>query len=252
MKSKYKPKNKQIFTYIFNFSLITILIIIGFFGVFSYDSVKAIVEFNIYLPLIMKAEPTPEPEGVYILPNHTSHVSSIDYLVIYGEVMNNTNFNLRFVRIHANVFNSNGQLLDTDYTYTRLDNVPAGDKACFRMSHPAPEGWAYYEFEPVSYKTDGEPLPNLLVFNLSGRYKTTTGSYEIIGQITNNHGSKVSWVRPVGTLYNASNQVVGCDFTYVNGTDLEAGETSSFKMTTTGRDYSDVTNYTIQIDGNPE
>jgi hypothetical protein len=117
--------------------------------------------------------PTQEPEEVTILPNHTSYVDSIDYLHVVGEVYNNTSHDLRFVRIHVNVYNSNGNLLDTGFTYTQLDNVPAGDKACFNFSIQAPAGWDYYEFEPVSYRTDGDPLPNLTTSNLSSSYDAT-------------------------------------------------------------------------------
>ena len=194
-------------------------------------------------------EPTPEPGDVTILSNHTAHVDDIDYLNIVGEVNNNTDNNLRFVEINVNIYDAAGLLLDTDFTFTLLDNLPAGEKTCFHLSVQEPEGWNYYEFEPVSYWTDGKSLPNLSVTNLSSSYDSFFGWYEILGQVTNNLGLKVNWVSPVGTLYNASGQVIGCDFTYVNSNDLLPGQTSSFEMLFLGRDYNDVTSYRIQVDG---
>lgn len=187
-----------------------------------------------------------------MLPNHSSYVDSIDYLHIVGEVHNNTASHLRFVKISTNVFNSTGQLLATDFTYTYLDNLPAGDKTCFHILVEAPAGWSHYEFEAPSYWTDGEPLPNLTIFNDSGSYDSTFGWYEIIGQVRNDLGSRVEYVSPVGTIYNSSGTVVGCDFTYVNSTHLDAGQTSSFEMTFIGRDYADVASYRLQVDGDPE
>lgn len=202
----------------------------------------------VYLPLVMRESPA----GVYVLNNHFAYVDTIGYLHIVGEVKNTTTNHLRFVKVTANIFNSNGQLLDTEFTYTYLDNLPAGDKTCFHIILKEPIGWSYYEFEPPTYLTDGQPLPNLTIFNDSGSYDSTFGWYRIIGQVRNDHGTRVEYVSPVGTLYNASGRVVGCDFTYVNSTHLDPGQTSSFKITFSGRDYSDVTSYRLQVDGNPK
>jgi hypothetical protein len=115
---------------------------------------------------------------------------------------------------------------------------------------PEPSGWSYYEFEAPTYDTDGQPLPNLTVFNDSGSYDPTFNWYKIIGQVRNDEVVLVTYVSPVGTIYTSSGTVVGCDFTYVNSTDLNPGQTSSFEMTFYTRDYSDVTSYRLQVDGN--
>jgi len=192
------------------------------------------------------------PPGVYVLPNHFSYVDSIGYLHICGEVQNNTANHLRFVKIAANVLDSGGQLLDTKFTYTHLDSLPAGNRTCFNILLKEPAGWSRYQFEPPTYWTDGEPLPNLTVTDHSGSYKDTFGWYEIIGQVRSDHSARVEYVSPVGTVYGASGAVIGCSFTYVNSTHLDPGQTSSFKMTLTGRHYSDATSYRLQVDGNPQ
>ena len=179
-------------------------------------------------------------------------MDSIDYLHIVGEVENNTVNHLRFVKIIANVFDSGGHLLDTRFTYTHLDNLPAGMKTCFHVLLPKPATWSYYEFEAPTYWTDGEPLPNLTVTSHSGSYNATYGWYEIIGQVRNDHSTRVEYVSPVGTAYNTSGTAIGCYFTYVNSTHLDVGQASSFKLTFSGRDYSDVTSYRLQVDGNPQ
>ena len=172
---------------------------------------------------------------------------------IVGEVQNNTADYLRFVKITANVFAGDGQILDVSYSYIDLDNLPPSDKTCFDiLVGDEPAGWSYYEFEAPSYWTDGEPLPNLTVLTDRGSYDSRFGWYEIIGQVRNDHGSRVEYVSPVGTVYNASGTVLGCDYTYVSATHLDPGQTSSFEMNFTGRDYADVVSYRLQIDGNPQ
>jgi hypothetical protein len=233
--------------------------------------VSAASIYSTYLPIVIRApstptptqeptqppptptqEPTqPPPTGVQILPNHSYYVDSIDYLNVVGEIMNNTDDNLRYVKITANFFSASGHLLDTDFTYTWMDTLPARDKTCFDVSVPVPSGWSYYQFEAPTYWTDGQPLPILTVINDSGSYDPTFGWYEIIGQVRNDNGSRVEYVSPIGTIYNASGKVIGCDFTYVNSTDLNPGQISSFEMTFVGRDYADVISYRLQVDGDP-
>lgn len=204
--------------------------------------------WHVYLPLTLR-ETRP---SVRILNNHFAYIDTIGYLHIVGEVENDTSSYLRFIKIIANIFNSSGRLLDTDFTYTYLDNLSPGDRTCFHIVMEEPIGWSYYEFEPPVYSIEGNPLPNLTVFNDSGSYKSGLGWYEIVGQVRNDHGTRVEYVSPVGTLYNASNTVVGCDFTFVSSTHLDPGQASSFKMIFSGRDYADVTSYRIQVEGNPQ
>jgi hypothetical protein len=229
---------------------------------------EQMADYHLYLPLVMKQEtptptqtPTPTvppvptvttiPPGVHILQNYSHYVDSIDYLHIVGEVLNNTSDHLWSVKITVNIFNGGGQLVDVDYSYMYLSNLPAWDKTCFEVLLQEPTDWAYYQFEQPTYWTDGTPLPNMTVYNDSGSYDPTYGWYEIIGLVRNDHGSRVEYVSPVGTLYNASGAVVGCDFTYVSSTHLDPDQTSSFKLTFFGRDYSGVTLYRLQVDGYP-
>jgi hypothetical protein len=213
---------------------------------------------QIYLPYISKqvpstptpTTPSPMPTGVYVLPNHSSYVSN-NYLHIVGEVQNNTSSHLDFVKISAIIFDDSGRLIDTDSTYTYLDNLPAGDKTCFHILLEKPASWAYYQFEVPSYRTEGKPLPNLAVVNDSGSYDPTFGWYKIIGQVRNDHHTRIEYVQPVGTLYKASGVVIGCDFTFVNSTHLDPDQISAFKITFYGRDYADVASYRLQVDGNP-
>jgi len=85
--------------------------------------------------------------------------------------------------------------------------------------------------------------------NLSDSYDATFGWYEIIGLVRNDSDRLVQFVSPVATLYDASGMARDCDFTYVNSTDLDPGQSSSFDMLSTGRDFSDITSYRIQVDG---
>lgn len=203
------------------------------------------------------ATPTPTAtatlpaSSVYVLANHSSYLDSIDYLHIVGEVKNDTNHDLRFVKVSAALYDSGGRLLDTEFTYVTLGILPAHDKACFHLLLPEPASWTRYEFADVEYWDDANPPPNLLVSNHSGSYDSTFGWYEIIGQVRNNEGQRLEYVSPVGTLYNQAGTVLGCTFSYVTGTHLDPGQKSSFEMLFVGRDFKGVRSYRLQVDANP-
>jgi hypothetical protein len=201
-----------------------------------------------YLPLILKAP----PPGVQILPNYSHYVDINDYLHVVGEISNNTPNNLRSARISANFFNDSGQFIDTDYAFTFLYDLPAYDKTCFDIWFPKPNGWSTFEFDPLSYYTDGNPLTKLILLNTSGSYEALTGFYRIIGQVRNDYGNRIEYVMPVATLYNTLGSVVGCKFGFVDSTHLDPNQTSPFTIIALGRDYSDVSTYKLQVNGVPK
>lgn len=186
-----------------------------------------------------------------MLSNHSYFVDSIDYLHVVGEVQNNSNKNIRFIKVSAAFYTANGQLVDTEFTFTLLNNLPAGDKTCFNLLLPEPTNWANYEFAPVEYWDDAAPPLDLAITNDDGDYNNTFGWYEVTGQVTNNQSQRVEYVSPVGTVYNQAGTVLGCAFTYVDSTHLDPDQKSSFDMLFVGRDFKGVRSYRLQVDANP-
>ena len=231
-------------------ALICGILLLGYFPTGLAASAAQSVGYLIYLPIVIKPVPvssTPIPTGVQI--QNYSHNIDGGYLYIFGEILNGTSNNLKYIKIAVNLFNIGGQLLDTDLTFTPLDNLPVGDRTCFSFFLPVPSGFDYYEFEPPSYSINSYPLTNnLTILNDSG--SSSPGMYQIIGQIRNNSVSRVGYVRPVSTVYDVSGTVMGCRLTYVNSTSLDPGQTSSFKISYfTNADK--VTSHRLQVDGNP-
>ena len=197
--------------------------------------------------------PKPQPEGVSILPNHNYFTNSNDFAYVVGEVQNDTSNSIRFVKITANFYDEQNQLIDTDFTFGALDILPPGERTCFDIILlDIPAGLDHYEFEAPTYSTSPDQLPNLTILSHSGSINDTFGWYEIIGEVKNDHGSRVEFVSPIGTLYNSSGDVLDCDFTFVNSTHLDPGQKSSFEMFFISRDeYDGVSSYRLQVDGNP-
>jgi len=228
--------------------LISIVVILMVLGTPSYGAAN-----TVYLPIVNNEVVSQQPPtpGKVSISNDFAYVSSIDTLHVVGEVYNGTSKTLRFLKITANLYDIHGMLIDVDFTFSALDNIPPSDKTCFEIIFLEPAGWSSYEFEPVTYYEDGSAVTGLTALNVSGSYESSFGWYEILGEIRNDNTNPVNYVSPIATLYNASGNVIGCDFTFVNSTHLAPAQKSSFEITSSGRDYSDVSNYRVQVDGNP-
>lgn len=207
----------------------------------------------IHVPIVQVSEPSATvtavpPAGVSILSNHTSYTDIIGALHIIGEVQNQTAQTITFVRINANLFNG-AQLAGTDFTYTSLDQLRPGDRTCFDVLVIDPPVYTSYMFEAPTYSANMMELPTLTVLGDSSSIDIAD-NYHIIGQVRNDTGKAVTFVQPVGTLYNAAGRAVDCDFTFVNSTDLAVGQTSAFDMGFVSREsFTDVTSYRLQVDG---
>jgi hypothetical protein len=138
-----------------------------------------------YLPVIYNEDtptftptatntPTPTliPGGVVVLNNHSSFTSANDILHVVGEVQNNTKYTIRNIRVTVNIYNKSNQFLESHSELTFMNDLPPGMKTCFNVTLDEPEGWTYYQFGPVTYLTDGKPLPDLNLLNVSATYSS--------------------------------------------------------------------------------
>src|SRR5690606_12509118 len=131
----------------------------------------------------------------------------------------------------VNLFNAQGQLVDTDYSYTRLDILPAGDYSCFHVWFLSSPSYSYYEFE-TTYAAASSPSLPIAVLNHSGSYNATFDDwYEIVGQARHDSSLNAEFVNITDTLYGPDDKVIGCDNTYTNADVLTPRQTSTWKQT---------------------
>jgi hypothetical protein len=194
------------------------------------------------------AVPSATPAGVDILNNHATYMDG-SALRVVGEVVNRTGSSIDSLQVTADVFNQ-GQLVDTELT-SFWNSVVVGGKVCFKVNFwPAPTNWNSYNLTR-SYQAGGAATLGLNVFNDNGA-ATQSGDYEIVGQVRNDGTQRAESVEVISTLYDANGTVVDCEESYIYTTDLNPGETSSFKVTFSQRaSYENVAGYHLYIQGRP-
>jgi len=84
---------------------------------------------------------------------------------------------------------------------------------------------------------------------LSHRAQEDRGYLHVVGEVENGLSRSIDFLKVTGTFYDASNKVIGTDFTYTDPNSLEAGETAPFDMTfyTDAVDPSDIASYKIRV-----
>jgi len=73
-----------------------------------------------------------------------------------------------------------------------------------------------------------------------------SGDIKFLGEIKNEGDAKALFVKITFTMKDSGGSVIDTDFTFVNSTDLDPGQTSSFECYTTAS-YSQVSTYDYEI-----
>jgi hypothetical protein len=189
------------------------------------------------------------PPAVAVLGNHTMWTSAGGALHVTGEVQNTSLDHVRYVGVAVNFFDAGGGLLATNRAAVWLDILPPGEKTCFDAAvFNPPAGVAYYELEPPTYSATTDRPANVSLLNVSGHQRSGDG-YQILGQVQSNHTSRLDYVFPVGTLYDAAGSVLGCSFSSINAGYLDPGQVSAFDINYFSRStYAGVASYHVQVD----
>jgi len=202
--------------------------------------------------------PTPLPTrgpgtDVTILSNHSWYEDELfgDTCVV-GEVLNNTGYSIPPVEVRIDFYDENGKTVGTGVGFTELSNLPATDKTCFKAClEDAPE-WSTYQFQLPIYELIGEPAAEgLTILDHTGAYDPDSGNYSIVGRVLNTGDSRARVVEVIGTLYDASGTVIGCEWQPVDYMHIDPGQVSFFEIAFLDRDYSDVDSYRLQVYGEP-
>jgi hypothetical protein len=76
--------------------------------------------------------PTQQDEPIKISSSN-DFIDSIGYMHVVGEVENNTPTNIQFVKVTGTFYDTNNQVVATDFTYTNPADIGAGQKAPFEL-----------------------------------------------------------------------------------------------------------------------
>jgi len=143
--------------------------------------------------------------------------------------MNNTGGNVKFVKIIATFYDAAGSVSGTDFGYTSIDILTPGQKSPFTVLYEATAAHASYRLQVQWRATSDQPIGGITILS-SGERDSSTSYRRIFGEVRNDSGGPLRFVKIIATIYDASGRVVGDEFGYAALDDLPAGQTSPFEI----------------------
>ena len=153
-----------------------------------------------------------------------------DYHIV-GEVQNTGSNTVSFVQITATYYNSNNQVVDTQFTYASLSYMQPNAKSPFDIiettSTLVPE-ISTYKLQ-VSSTISGSIQQGLEITSNSS-YTDDIGDLHIVGQIQNTGSATSSDTEIFATCYDSSGTVVDTGIAFANPDPVPSGSTSPFEI----------------------
>lgn len=212
------------------FSIVNINIMLRLIQPILMKKVSLKVTMIVTLSFLMALSTT----AIYASP--VEIVSSSSYVKygmtsIVGEVENTGTDNLEYVMITATFYDANENVVDTGFTYARMDIIKPGDKAPFQITSLEDNlNMDHYSLQVSDYRaTSSSPYR---VFNIKGVTDSVQyGMFTVRGEVENIGTLDTTYVMVVVTYYDGQGTVIDTGFTYATTDTLRAGNKSPFELT---------------------
>lgn len=155
--------------------------------------------------------------------------------VLVGQVRNNASQPLEFVRINAQLYDAEGELLLEQDDFVSSDRIAPGEYAPFSITFAdgLPDGTVRYDIAAAAryasatsqtfYGEDNFALTSAAEFD-------DNGVMVVSGQVRNEGTETVRLVKVIVAVFDASHRIVGTDTTLVDVQELAPGESSAYNV----------------------
>ncbi|MFQ5880744.1 MAG: hypothetical protein ACE5IZ_11310, partial [Dehalococcoidia bacterium] len=128
--------------------------------------------------------------------------------IIVGEVRNLSDANVLFPQIIAFLRDARGNVVDIEpFGFSLRRIVPVGEATPFELFFQLKAAHASFDLVAAGQPTDESPPTGLTLLNLSGPFERF-GATCVAGEVRNDSDQPFGFVRIVGSLYDASGDVV--------------------------------------------
>lgn len=160
-----------------------------------------------------------------------AYSDSSNYLHIVGEVVNNSGGARQFTQISATLYNSSGQVVGSDFTFTEHDVVLPYRRSGFDLMASRPAGYHHYRLTVTSDAAGSySALENLGIHPGVGS-TDGIGYRHYPGEVSNPNGFTTKFVEVFGTLYNGRGGVLYTEFTFTDPDTIPSHGSASYDLT---------------------
>jgi len=162
--------------------------------------------------------------------SYSGYVDSLGWYTIVGEVQNNGDMHLKYIRITATFYDSVNNVVGVGTGYVKLGVLLHGRKSPFeiRLTDADQSAKVDHYSLTTSYDISECGKPEGLEILSSSSCVDTFGWMHVSGEIKNIGACATMCVKVIATFYDSAGRVVDCDSTYSEPHDLEVNQTGSF------------------------
>lgn len=160
-----------------------------------------------------------------------TYIDDYGFYHLVGEIQNNLGVPITYAKIVATFYDSQGQVVATDFTYSMIDILRPGEKSPFEI--------ALLDASQIqkisSYKLSGSwlparALPAKLVLKVGDSYLDEYGFFHLVGEVQNIGENTANYVKVTAAFYDKDNKILASSFTYTSN-DIQPGQSAPFEIT---------------------
>mgnify|MGYP001765487739 CR=1 FL=1 len=194
---------------------------------------------------------TDEPYRSFAILSKDSYTDSTGTFHAIGELQNTGSQAADYVKVVVTLYDSAGKVVGTDFTYTEIDTVLAGQKSPFEvleLDNSVVSKMHDYELAIADANvTTTAPYRAFTILSQSHSVDIT-GSYHVVGEVRNTGTQSATYVKVVATFYDSAGDVVATDFGYTDPSTLAAGQTAPFEIIVLSQTQSaKISTYELQV-----
>lgn len=167
-------------------------------------------------------------EGLEIV-SHSSY-SDENYLNIIGEIRNNSDQAMSFVKIAAALYAVDGSILNTNYSYTMLDYLAPGAISPFKLWFS--DNWQDGDTYEIQVQGDYDTLPEQVIQIENYTVEAGDGYCTVRGSVKNSGSTEIPYGTIAVAFYDASDVLVEAEWNFTDGDVIPAGSSTTFEVTT--------------------
>ena len=194
--------------------------------------------------------PSPDIQPVEVLQSLSYFDDGLGWAHIIGLLANNSEQPLRSVRVLASLLNAEGEFFNSASTVALINLTLPGEAVPFHfMLSDAPE-LADYElvakFDEANDDDMAETCRDFGIRDATGR--ADAQGYNISGLVENRCDTRVDFIRVVGSVFDAEDQLIGVGMTIAKLDAVAPGQSSPFELILTDVSAEEATSFALLVE----
>ena len=159
------------------------------------------------------------------------YVSTTGTIWVVGEVANETNQSMSYVKVVADFYSASGQLLASDFGFATIDVLaPGGDSPYTILLLNPPPGITNVSVRVTDWFPSRIQPARGLSATVTNSYTNSIGTLHIVGTVRNDSTVAYDYVQPIVALYDGTGSMVRTDFTFTKPSTLQPGQSATFDL----------------------